>query len=74
MRFSINSRIFGRTDFWMPDNGGYIYKESEGYVGTQGSQICEGGGFHGNTISATPDTFEKKCRRWHRQRLRTREE
>jgi hypothetical protein len=70
--FTINSRIFGLTEFFMPDNGGYVRIESTGKSGTLASQICERGGFSGGTISATPSNFKKFCKRWHKQRLQNR--
>ena len=68
-RLVIKSRILGEQSFFMPDNGGYIRLESEGRSGTLGAQICEGGTFRGDTISASPTTFESECRKWHRTRL-----
>lgn len=68
---SIKSRKTGETfNFWMPCDGGYIFLESERGGGTLGHQICEGGGFRGDTLSATPDTFEATCRRWYRAHMK----
>jgi hypothetical protein len=74
MRISINSKVFGECSFWMSDNGGYIYLEDKG-EGTTGSQICKGGEFMGDTLSARGESgFEKQVRRWHRARLSNRGE
>ena len=70
MRTSINSKVLGKNlSFWMRDAGGYVYLEDKG-PGTTGSQICQGGGFMGNTLSATSDSFEKICRSWYRSHIR----
>ena len=68
-RLVINSKVFGEQSFFMPDNGGYIRLESEGKSGTLGAQICDGGKFSGSTISASPASFERECRKWHKARL-----
>jgi hypothetical protein len=70
MHTTINSRIYGPQTFWMPDTGGYIRLERGANHGTLGTQICEGGGFRGATLCATPDTFEQVVRRWWKQRMR----
>ena len=54
-------------EFWAPDNGGYVRLESDGKSGTLGQQICDGGGFSGGTVSATPENFTRVCRSWYRQ-------
>lgn len=59
---------FGEFSFWMPNDGGYIYLQSKGQSGTQGRQICRGGGFMGDTLSARgEDQFYKICKNWYRQ-------
>ncbi|MBW0278613.1 MULTISPECIES: hypothetical protein [Shewanella] len=69
---SIKSRKTGETfNFWMPLDGGYIRLESQGRSGTLGRQICVGGGFMGNTLSARSEaSFEKQCRSWYRAYMR----
>jgi hypothetical protein len=67
--FTINSKKHGEISFFMPNNGGYIRLESSGKNGTLGAQICSGGKFIGNTISATEASFEETCKKWHRQRM-----
>lgn len=62
MQLIINSKILGRLDFWIPTGGGYIR------VGDK--QICSGGKFVGETLRASPDTFESVVRAWVRARLR----
>ena len=51
--------------FWMPSEGGYVWLGN----GTLGRQLCAGGGFVGATLTATPDTFDKVCRKWYRQHI-----
>lgn len=70
-QLTLKSRKTGQTfNFWMPLDGGYIRLESEGSSGTLGKQICQGGGFMGNTLSATPETFEKTCRTWYKAHMK----
>ncbi|MFB6412790.1 hypothetical protein [Edwardsiella piscicida] len=64
---TITSRKTGEAfTFWMPSDGGYVRRTFPDRPGTLGVQICDGGKTMGNTISATPETFEKVCRRWYR--------
>ncbi|MEB8288012.1 hypothetical protein OKT24_19850 [Aeromonas veronii] len=68
---TITSRKTGETfTFWMPASGGYIFRTYPSKPGTLGDQICDGGRSMGNTLSATPATFEKVCRRWYRAHQR----
>lgn len=69
-RFMIKTRDedHGTLTFFMPDNGGYVRLERGAKYGTLGDQICYGGDFRGNTVTATPDTLAYECRRWWRQR------
>jgi len=77
MRFTINSRKFGPQTFWANEKTdgqvplAYVYLEDRG-PGTTGSQICEGGGFMGNTVmcNGTQEGLERAARRWWKQRLR----
>lgn len=69
-RFVINSKIFGVCSFFVPDNGGYVRLELDGKSGTLGRQICQGGGFMGNTLSGCPESLENIARLWHKARLR----
>lgn len=56
-RFVIKSRIHGVQLFTMPKaDGGYIWRN--------GKQICVGGRSTGSTIRATPESFERVCRKW----------
>lgn len=72
MTMKIKSKILQKTfSFWMPNNGGYVYLESTGNPGTLGKQICSGGGFTGNTLSAyCKSGFESTCRKWYRRYIR----
>lgn len=73
MRLTIRSVILSETfEFWMPNAGGYIYLEAPGLEGTLGRQICDGGGFQGNTLQSHPAHFERACRAWYRQHLQSR--
>lgn len=67
-RITINTRDTGKLEFWVRDEGGYVRLEEGANHGTLGKQICEGGGFMGNTLSATPETLGKVVRRWNAQR------
>ena len=59
-----------KLTFFVPDNGGYVRLETENKTGTLAPQICYGGGYHGYTVTATPDTLAKEARRWWRSRRR----
>jgi hypothetical protein len=70
MRTTIKTRSDrGTLSFWANDKrGAYVYLEDKG-AGTTGSQICEGGGFRGNTITCdgTPEGLARVARQWWRQ-------
>ena len=69
-RFTIKTRNHGAKSFFVPDNGGYVRLEDTGTNhGTLGRQICYGGGFYGNTVTADAGSLERKARRWWRQHL-----
>lgn len=68
METTIKSRVFGTTTFYMSDNGGYVYETTPGEPDKR-KQICNGGGYFGNTVASTPANFVSDCKRWHRQRL-----
>ncbi len=65
-RFTIKTRTNGDMEFFVPDGGGYVRLESDGKPGTLGAQICYGGGFRGNTVTADKSTLEFEARRWYR--------
>ena len=65
-RFTIKTRTNGEMDFFVPDDGGYVRLESFAKTGTLGRQICTGGGFSGNTLTANAKTLESVARRWYR--------
>ncbi len=75
MKYTIKSRIAGETTFALSDSASennpyYVWHEyADRWGNYKRSQICEGGGHRGNTLSATPDSFNDVCKRWHRQRL-----
>lgn len=68
--FTIKTRAHGDKTFFVPDQGGYVRLESGGNHGTLGKQICYGGGFRGNTITADAASLEVVARKWWRQHLR----
>lgn len=70
MRFTMKTRDYGTLEFFAPRNGGYVRLESDGKPGTLGQQICNGGGFLGNTISCGPteESLSRVARAWQRQR------
>lgn len=62
---TIHSRKLNRTiNLWMPADGGYIRMVTTENPGTLGDQITKPGGA---TIEATPETFERECRKWYRR-------
>lgn len=69
-RMTIKTRDQGTLQFFVPDAGGYVRLESDAQPGTLGRQICEGGGFTGSTLQATPETLATVARRWWKQRQR----
>jgi hypothetical protein len=52
-----------------PNSSRYVRLEENGRTGTDAPQICYGGRHSGNTVSATPATFEHTCRLWYRQHV-----
>lgn len=65
----IKTKKHGIIEFFMAP-GGYVYRiASQDRPGTLGSQLCHNGRYTGPTIRATPESFEARCRKWHRQRL-----
>ena len=69
-RLTIKTRSHGDKTFFVPDHGGYVRLESGSSHGTLGQQICYGGGFRGNTITADADSLEIVARKWWKQYLR----
>jgi hypothetical protein len=67
--FTINSKDHGEISFFMQgaesDESHYVFLGSS----SLGQQLCSGGKLGGSTITATPETFESVCRKWHKQRL-----
>lgn len=62
----------GALSFWAPEGGGYIRLERIGKPGTLGMQICERGGFSGNTLSCGKGErgFRSLCCKWARDYVR----
>lgn len=65
MRIVIRSKQFGEHSIWMPESGGYLWRESDGRPGPLGWQLTDG---KGSTLRATPETFRKVANRWWRKR------
>lgn len=73
LKLTINSRVMKQKfEFWVRISDkygdGYIYLVSDTHPGTLGQQICDS---HGNCLIATPDSFERVCRKWYRAKLRS---
>ena len=73
--FTINTRDHGPATFFVRDSAtagdsGYVYLESAGKPGTLGKQICDGGDFSGETLTATVESLPKVARNWHRKHLK----
>ena len=65
MEMEIRSRKADKTfTFWMNDQGGYVWLFGQDYLSE--CQISEGGGFRGDTVRATPQSFRATCQRWYR--------
>ena len=64
MRTAIKTKSGHTYSFWMPNSGGYVRLEGKNAEGTLAPQICTGGGFTGSTVSATPESFERVCKKW----------
>lgn len=62
-RFTINTRKYGQVTFHVRDEGGYARVHSAQW---DHLQICDGGSFMGNTITADEKTLEAKARKWWR--------
>lgn len=60
--FEIKSRIYGLVEFTL--RGKYVHARM---AGREFSQVCEGGGFRGNTVTSAEGAFEADCRRWWTQ-------
>ena len=67
--FTIKSKKHGNKTFFVPDQGGYVRLERGRQHGNLGQQICYGGDFRGNTITADADTLEAVARKWWKQYL-----
>jgi hypothetical protein len=65
MRIVIRSKKFGEHSVFMPEDGGYLWRESDGRPGTLGHQLTDGSG---STLRATPKSFRKVVNRWWRKR------
>jgi hypothetical protein len=65
MRIVIRSKKFGEHSVWMPESGGYLWRESDGRPGTLGHQLTDGSG---STLRASPESFRKVVNRWWRKR------
>jgi hypothetical protein len=68
--FTIKTREHGDKAFFVPDNGGYVRLEQGRNHGTLGTQICDGGSFRGNTLTADAGTLSVVARKWWKQYLK----
>lgn len=67
---TIKTKNHGNQTFFVPDHGGYVRLETGTNHGTLGKQICYGGGFRGNTITADAATLPAVARQWLSQYLK----
>ena len=67
MRVRASSRQY--LTFWCPDSGGYVRLESPQKPGALGRQICKGGGFRGETLTADAESLPRVARAWRRDYL-----
>jgi len=72
MKTTINSKLYGKIDFFCSAVGKYVYVNLNSKPGTLGNQICVGGHLTGSTISYYGDEmdFGKFCRNWWNNYLR----
>lgn len=69
MNIVINSKKYGTSEFYVPDNGGYLrILEKDAYGDEYLTQICERGGFRGRTLTASPNNARQVCYDWMRAR------
>lgn len=69
MNITINSKKYGTSEFYMPDEGGYIRILGKDVYGDEYlTQICERGGFRGRTLTASPKNLRRVCYDWMRTR------
>ena len=71
--YTTKTAEFGRVIFSAPAadiaNSGYVWIDTErGYAAQQRRQICYGGEFLGNTVTATTDNLKAEAQKWLRQR------
>ena len=67
-RVTINTRDLGQLFFSCPNDGGYVYMEQANRPRTEPRQICNGGGFRGDTLGADELTLPRVARYWNKQR------
>lgn len=68
MEMTIKSRKLGRTFTFSKRGNGYHYIY-EGRPNNE-KQICRGGGYMGDTLSASDEGFKAVCRRWYRNYIK----
>jgi len=59
--FTINTRKHGEVTFRVRDEGGYVRVSG---LAWDNKQICNGGSFGGNTITADENTLGSKSLKW----------
>lgn len=68
MELRIKSRSGDLYEFSQVRENGYVWVVINA---SPRRQICSTGGFVGETLTATPETFNKTCRNWYRKHRRT---
>jgi hypothetical protein len=67
--YTTKTRLFGTITFDAPsadiDKIGHVWVQTED---GKRAQICHGGGFRGDTVTATENTLKTVAQRWIRQR------
>ena len=73
MQYKTKTREFGEVTFYAPaateDYCGYVWMDAErGYRSNERRQICAGGFFLGDPLTATQGALKKTAQAWLRQR------
>jgi hypothetical protein len=73
MSYTTRTEEFGAITFTAPaatdTKDGYVWIETEkGYPSNERRQICYGGDFRGNTVTATEGAIKTEAQKWLRDR------
>lgn len=63
---TIKSPKYGPVSFRLSPATGNVYLLSGPKPGQHGRQLCKRGSFSGEALTATPENFERVCKRWHK--------